>query len=105
MQVDVITKRNIKPFFEATMKSTPERITGNSTMDLGTLGTINNLSAVNLLCDFLALLDVKQKLLSTYWYFLEQNGRKSVQAVLYGLLFISGESIKKSTSASVTFTK
>ena len=89
MQVDVITNRNIKPFFEATMKSNPERITGNSTMDLGTLVTMNNPNERKLLNIFLAILVVTQEILSTEWDLPKQSAITSRQAVLYGIIFIS----------------
>ena len=59
------------------MVSTPEGITDNSTMAVVALDTMNNPSARKLLLQFLALLDVKQKLLSSEWDIFKKIARKS----------------------------
>ena len=69
-----------KSILEAYVVSTPEGIKDNSPLDVGTPGILNNPSAINLLSQFLEILDVTQKIMSAYWYLLKQvQGHKNSQ--------------------------
>ena len=59
-------QQKCKAVIESAIRSTTEGITIKIKMDVGTLGTLKNPSARKSLSELLALLDVKQKLLSAY---------------------------------------
>ena len=80
------------------MVSTPDDLMSNSPIYVGAVGTQKKRSAIKLLSHFLALLDVKQKNLFKYWKLIKQSASQSGQAVFYGLVFISGGFIQKSTN-------
>ena len=87
-------QQHYKSIIEADMVSTPDIITGNILLDVGTLGTMKNISTRKSLSQFMELLDSKQKNMSAYWELLKQSASKSGQAVFYGILFRSVQDIK-----------
>ena len=72
------------------MVSTPEGITDNIPLTVGTLGNMKKPSSRKSPIKILVLLYAKQKIMSVDLKQLKKITRKSGKVVIYGIVFISG---------------